>query len=371
MQNPSKKQTYSKEGEMEPSLSLFSQEIAQARQQLASASAGRLRAELCHARGSVNRLLLLLWHPCERVRVAAALALPGGDGHRVYVPQIGHFAGALLRRLGAQEAGATPQARLEQVAQALNNLLMQSADDFRGMANMNYSFLGGALYLALLGTCRDTLASVRRLRAAQAHLGICHLLFELKRPSIMRRLNALDAGALIEEASRALAALPPASIPAYWNGLGQGERRRRVAYADALHLFEDKRAVPYLLEALQGQYTEVTIAILRCLGRLKDPRAIPELERLGQSRNRAVRLEALTALNAILRSLEKRPSRLLLRPSHPPALPQHLLRPHQAHRPPEETTALLRSYPPPENGSTFGNRGCEDEANKGIKEKSG
>ncbi|CCW35501.1 HEAT repeat domain-containing protein [Chthonomonas calidirosea] len=325
---------------------MLAQEIANGRSVLANASPARLRAELYHAKGSLNRLLILLWHKDERVRTAAALALSGGDGHRAYIPRNGHFAGALLRRLTGQNIAPTPQERLEQVAQALHDLLEQSANDLRGMANMHYSFLSCALYLALLGTCRDTMASVRRLRVATAHKGLCRLLYELKQPSVMRRLNAQDAAALANEAALALAAMPPQELPGFWHGLMQGEKRRRLAYAEALSAFSDRRAVPYLLQTLEGAHLDIVIPLVRCLARLGDPQALPALERLAQGRNRALRQEAAAAMGQILRGLEKRPSRLLLRPAAPPDFERQLLRPLKERREtllePEE---LLRSHP--------------------------
>ncbi|HLI49188.1 MAG TPA: HEAT repeat domain-containing protein [Chthonomonas sp.] len=325
---------------------MFAQEIAQGRSVLANASPARLRAELYHAKGSLNRLLVLLWHKDERVRTAAALALSGGDGHRAYIPRNGHFAGALLRRLAGQDIASTPHERLEQVSQALYTLLEQSANDLRGMANMHYSFLSSALYLALLGTCRDTMASVRRLRAAAAHKGLCRLLYELKQPSVMRRLNAQDAAALAHEAALALAAMPPQELSGFWHGLMHGDRRRRLAYAEALWAFSDRRVVPYLLQALEGQHPDIAIYLVRCLARLGDPQALSALERLASARHRALRQEAAAAMNQILQGLERRPSRLLLRPATPPDFERQLLRPLKERGEtllePEE---LLRSHP--------------------------
>lgn len=184
------------------------------------------------------------------------------------------------------------------------------------------------------------------MRVATAHKGLCRLLYELKQPSVMRRLNAQDAAALANEAALALAAMPPQELPGFWHGLMQGEKRRRLAYAEALSAFSDRRAVPYLLQTLEGAHLDIVIPLVRCLARLGDPQALPALERLAQGRNRALRQEAAAAMGQILRGLEKRPSRLLLRPAAPPDFERQLLRPLKERREtllePEE---LLRSHP--------------------------
>ena len=307
---------------------------------------------------AIARLLELLWHSNEEVRRAAALALPGGDGHNAHIPHFGHFIGAFLRGLeergNGQSPPLTPSARYACVADVLRALLAQNIGEIRGLGNMNYSFLSSGLYLAVFATCRDVLLAVRRLQAAQAQAELCSLLTSLPRTSLSRRLNGADVYTLARLAGQGLAALPPDQIPAFWHGLTQNSPASRISAASALAYFEDKRAVPYLLDTLQPHYAQfpsVVIPVVACLARLEDGRALPLLQTLSSDREKSIRTAAQSALAAIQKTERKHPARTLLRATH--SLDNNdfetMLRPvpvnHHNIEPPEEMLRPVGSPP--------------------------
>jgi len=300
-----------------------------------------------HTHQRVGPLLSLLWHADSRVRKAAALALAGGDQETAYSPPYGHYAGALLRGIErrARQEPESAAARYKVVADTLRHLLDQNASEIRYMGNMRYSFLGSALYVALLSTCRDTMAAIRRLRVANAHPELCRLLWNLTHTNTTRRLNAQDAVALAQMAGETLAVLPPDEIPEFWRALKQPSLPRRMAIAPAIGYLRDPRAVPHLVEALNDQPVCIAQPIIECLGRMGDLRAIASLRRVSRSQNRQLRNHARAAISAIERANADSPARTLLRPVRGrEADPASLLRPVRSlvHEPPEE---LLR---PPE-----------------------
>jgi len=326
--------------------------IAAGREALASPRASREHAEARTVPGSrIARLLALLWHPEADIRKAAALALAGGNRESRYVPQYGHFASAFLSYLTshAPHAPASPAERYAAVVHALRVLLDRNASDIRAMGNMSYSFLGSALYLALLYTCRDVIEAVRRLRVSAAHTELCRLLWHLSHVNLTRRLNSEDWVTLVQTACAAFAALPPDEIPDFWHSLMHRSLPRRLAVAPVLSHLRDDCAVPYLLHALREQPPCIAQPIIECLGRLGDPRALALLQCIVEGRDRLLRNHARLAIAAIGRAHANGPARTLLRPleTNPDADPASLLRPAHptgAMEPPEE---MLRVPDPP------------------------
>lgn len=283
-------------------------------------------------------LIALLWHTDTTVRECAARALCGGDGIQAHVGEYGHFVGAFGRGLNysslQSDAGgrdtipntafgnllavtpSTADARYERVAHTLCALLDQSIGEIRGMSSMNYSFLSSALYLAVLATCRDTVCAIGRLRITEAHGELCRLLWNLSQMSVLRRCSGQDLETLASATNRALAALPPDAIPDFWHSLTCTGLPRRLAVAPALAYFDDKRAVPHLLDALNAPDApaELTGRIAVCLGRLEDSQALPALRLRTQSRDRVLRQQVNAAIAAIERAGRARPQNLLLRP---------------------------------------------------------
>jgi hypothetical protein len=297
-------------------------DVVRGRAALAALSHSTHQDDLLRENGPVACLLALLWHPDADVRRAAAHALPGGDHAQAHIPHYGHFVGAFLRGLSDINARyedalpATPAARYERVTLALRALLDQNIGEIRGMSNMNYSFLSSALYLAVLATCRDVVFALRRLRAASAEADLCRLLWNLSQISVLRRFNGQDLETLANAAGAALAALPPDYIPDFWHSLSHAQVPRRLAVSPSLNHFQDRRAVPYLLDALAvpgAQPSAIAQRLAACLGRLEDARALSVLDALMRSSDRQLRDQARAAIRQIQRAVHKHPSRTLLR----------------------------------------------------------
>jgi hypothetical protein len=322
----------------------IAEQIARGREALAAYPGSTTAPGRPRDRRAIASLLTLLWHHDTDVRRAAALALPGGDRWRPYQPQYGHFAAAFLRYLGQHSPDGRPEteaARYDAVVAALRSMLEQSNRDIRAMSNMHYSFLSSALYLALLFTCRDVTESARRLCDGALHAEICHLLGSLTHTGVARRLNAQDAESLASSAGQALAAMPADEIPEFWCWLSHHARARRRAVAPTLHHLMDTNAVPHLLRALAGQPPDVLQPLIGCLGRIGHPDALPALQPFTRSRRRALRGEALAAIELIRRTGAAHPSRTLLRPiQDSPTDNLLLLRPADGHGDPQPDQLL-------------------------------
>lgn len=279
-------------------------------------AAGRFRRDAPSA--ETHRLLCLLWHERADVRRRAVSALAGGDAHRSYTPCYGHFVGTIERELRRRfaEMPPTPAARLQAVEILLQEMLEQSVEDIRGLSNMNYSFLSSALYLALFSTCRDVLDACYRLQTVSVQGVLCRLLVRLAhvgKTLRSRRLNGHDCEAMARMAGRVLAVLPADAIPDVWQALSERHVSRRRTVLPVLCVLENNDAVPHLLAALPNQPTDITLAIMDCLARIGDARALPALLDLGQHRNRNIRRRAQAALLDLEKAHRISPSRTLVR----------------------------------------------------------
>ncbi len=271
------------------------------------------------AKSAGQGLLCLLWHENSQVRRRAVCALAGGDLNRAYVPCYGHFVGSIERSLTRQFPAMppTPDARLAAVSVLVCEMLEQSSQDIRGLSNMNYSFLSSALYLALFSTCRDALDAARRLKLVQAQAPAMRLLLNLStvgKTLRSRRLNGQDVEAVALMAGRVLAALPVSEIPDFWHTLTERHLSRRRAVLPVLCVLQNTEAVPQLIDALPDQPADMTIAILECLARIGDSRALPVLLDYGQSRNRNLRKKAQAAILELERAHRISPAKTLVRP---------------------------------------------------------
>ncbi len=303
----------------------------------------------------VATLLALLWHDEREVRQAAVRSLPGGSRDHYHEIHYGYFAEAFLRELTTRYSPAPglPAERYRVTAEVLSDLIGQSARDIRAMSGMHYSFLSSALYLALFATCRDAVLAARRLRSGEVHGALCQLLWNLSAVAGVGRLNPQDTLLLMDLAGRAVAALPPDEIPAFWEALSHPNATRRSAVSPALPHLSDCRAVRYLLAALPHQHPDVAERIIACLGRLADPQALPLLGEFSRSSDRVLKRAAQVAIDTIHRAHKHHPVQTLLRPSAPN--PQELLR-SIGTRPDTEADALLRPLAEPEHE---GSRRCK------------
>lgn len=296
----------------------------------------------------VAGLLALLWYEEREVRQSAVRSLPGGDRLNYHEMHYGYFAEAFLRELTTRHSPAPtlPMDRYGAAAEALAEIIGQSARDIRSMSGMNYSFLSSALYLALVATCRDALLAAARLRANQVHAVLCDLFWNLATVTGIGRLNGKDMLLLADTAGIALASLAPDEIPLFWEALSHSDPARRAAVTPALRHLCDPRAVPYLLNALPIQQPAIAEPILVCLGRLGDARALPLLGEFRRSSHRILVHTAGAAIEAIQRAQKHQPVQTLLRPSTPD--PQELLRSVRG-IPAVETDPLLRPRLPLES----------------------
>ena len=264
-------------------------------------------------------LLCLLWHENPQIRRRAICALAGGDLNRAYVPCYGHFVGSIERSLTRQfpTMPAAPEDRLDAVSTLICEMLEQSSHDIRGLSNMNYSFLSSALYMALFSTCRDTLETARRLKLVRAQAPATRLLlnlFPIGKTLRSRRLNGQDVEAMALLSGRVLAALPVSEIPDFWHNLTERHLSRRRAVLPVLCVLQNTEAVPQLIDILPNQPADIAIAIIECLARIGDSRALPVLLNYGQSRNRNIRKKAQAAILELERMHRISPAKTLVRP---------------------------------------------------------
>ncbi len=324
----------------EPVPVTLAQSIAEGRGALSGSRRGKQAHD--HENRSTMRLLELLWHEQKLVRRSAALALAGGDSVSAHTVDYGHFATVFLVVLdrAAPFPPADAAGRYQAVVTAMRSLLEQHLVELRGLCSMQFSFLSGGLYLALLATCHETVAAVRRLRASAAHPELCRLLQTLSALGRSTRINPQHIAALSAAAGDTLAAMPPDEIPEFWRELNSGTKHNRLTLLPTIERIRSRHAAPYLLAALGEQPSSITTKIIEAVGRIGDPGTLEPLAKLMHSRDRAVRRAAKSAIARIRREAVSHPSRTLLRP-HDESQPDNLLRP-ATELPDEQREELLR-----------------------------
>ena len=241
-----------------------------------------------------------------------------------------------------------PAERLNAVSAVICEMLEQSSHDVRGLSNMNYSFLSSALYLACFSTCRDSLEAARRLKLTRTQAPVTRLLWHLStvgKTLRSRRLSGQDAEAMALMAGRVLAALPASAILDFWHNLSDRHGARKRAVLPVLCVLQNTDAVPYLVDIMPHQPSDVTLAIVDCLARLGDMRALPVLLECSESRNKTLRKRAQSAILEIEKAHAVSPAKTLVRPvaeqiDHDPASLLRSLSQSGSDVPPEQ---LLRS----------------------------
>jgi len=318
----------------------LAQSIAEGRGALSGSR--RTTAGPAHESRSTIRLLELLWHEQKPVRRSAALALAGGDAVSTHTVDYGHFPTVFLVMLdrAAPCSPADAAGRFDAVVIALQLLLEQHLVELRGLCSMQFSFLSGGLYLALLATCHETIAAVRRLKAADLHPELCHLLHTLSELSRNGRINPQHITALAAATGGTLAALSPGEIPQFWHELSSGSAHDRLDLLPVVGQIGNRLATPFLLTTLHGQQSRVAAKIIEAIGRTGNSDTLETLSSLTHSRDRAVRRAAQSAITHIRREAKSHPSRTLLRP-HDESQSHNLLRP-ATERPEQQHEELLR-----------------------------
>jgi hypothetical protein len=166
----------------------------------------------------------------------------------------------------------------------------------------------------------NALAMIGRLKMANAHHVVCRLLsaaqFRLQKRSwgvksatgsgIPLETEARD---LIAQTTACLLALPPDAIPQFWLRLRGFDTMRDFSPIAAQ--MRDRRAVPYLVEALAHLDEDGQSELIMALAKIKDSRAVPALQELAADKSRLVAPIAAHALAEILRTSHDDAAQLL------------------------------------------------------------
>lgn len=309
---------------------MIKQEIAQARNILHL----RSRISSVEEHSPLGILLLHLWHEDKEIREVSALSLAGGTANEIYKPHYGHFATQLLTTL-RQEYPAKPENADEaytKLGTTLKLLLSRTVIDLKGLSNMHFSFLSGSLYLALLANCRDQIESIRRLGIHSAHYELCELLQTLQSVNLTARLNVQDANVIQKLAAQALASFHPTHTPHLWNLMKSSVKQDQKAVQPVLNALHHPKATLHILDAMTLFSGQQKVRMLTCLGRIGSEDALPTLTCLINTKNRAVRSAAKSAVHKIIRKNQTSPNQSLLRPfSNSKEEVVSLLRPNKAH----------------------------------------
>ncbi len=119
----------------------------------------------------------------------------------------------------------------------------------------------------------------------------------------------------------ALAALPPDQLTQTWEWLHNGAQRERRMIGDALAYMTLPEAVPYLLQSLPVIAGDPAIQepvgrpLLLALGRIGDPRALPDLNILARSERHPLQPTARKAIKILMKEAEGHEEVTLVRAS--------------------------------------------------------
>ncbi len=135
------------------------------------------------------------------------------------------------------------------------------------------------------------------------------------------RYFRMESNQVRSAALLALAALPPEGLSETWRLLRTGTPQERRFVGSALAYMVLPGAVPFLLEALpaiaasQELQHHVGIPLLMALGRIGDPRALPDLNQLARTENHPLQPSARSAIQRIMKEAEGQEEVTLLRAS--------------------------------------------------------
>jgi hypothetical protein len=148
------------------------------------------------------------------------------------------------------------------------------------------------------------LAMIARLRMIGAHDVVCRILFaanfkfQTRKPDTSARSLA-EVRQMIRAAEECLLALPPDEIPAFWSQLKLPSTAHDLLSVAAR--MRDRRAVPFLIDALPCLDVDGRSNVVVALGNIKDVRAVPALQEIAADRTSLVAPIAAQALAEILR----------------------------------------------------------------------
>ncbi|HLV81700.1 MAG TPA: hypothetical protein VKT32_15545 [Chthonomonadaceae bacterium] len=242
---------------------------------------------------------------------------------------------ARILREQATELPEEPEGRYAVMIAALRRALIADREEMvRGVEPFPIANLEAAVWMA------------QRLQAVELHDLCCELVMDtgelLNRHLDDSRRVALED--LYSALGRCLASLPSDAIPRFWALLRHKSLRHRAPIAQVGTLaredyamealwpiagrMRDRRAVPFLLEALPVQPEDGQVSLITALAEIGDIRAIPALQALTVDETRQISVIARRAVEKILRR-SRDDAAQLLRPSdaqHVGSLSQTLLR---------------------------------------------
>src|ERR1051325_5275641 len=271
----------------------------------------RIRRVLDNSRDTAEReyaiagLLPFLWNrfPWTRYRAACTLTT------RVYLPYGLHplellsFPAVFMRRLrhSYRILPETPEMRREAVRDILCTWLRDWRRSYRNQ---------GAGTRPVIDIGADVCEAVGRLGFYEAEEALLSLLHVFGRMGS----NEVRSALLI-----ALAELPPARLSLLWEGLRMGELWQREVLAASLAYMVNPDAVPFLLDVLNYQtpqhYSTVLRPLLKALGTIGDPRALPALNAIVRDENHPERATARLAIQRLMKQAEGHEEVSLLRAS--------------------------------------------------------
>ena len=285
-------------------------------------------------RNAARELLPRLWDKLPWNRYAAGCALTT----RVYLPSTmlwlewGSFPNVLTRELRHNNVGSLPptdEARREALTRTLGAMLHRWHSRYirmtigkRGEPNINFDIAA------------DVCEAIGRLGIADAEKDLLDVILRFAGSS-----NQVRSAALL-----ALAALPPEELTQTWEWLNGDAPRQRRMVGDALAYMTLPGAVPYLLQALPlavntDTATQDTVGrpLLLALGRIGDPRALPDLNALARAERHPLQPTARKAIKILMKEAEGHEEVTLVRASGASSIAEDTLL-----RPSSESAANLR-----------------------------
>ncbi len=214
-----------------------------------------------------------------------------------------------------------PEARYQAVVEALRDAIRANTEELR-LTEEPFP----------IDNLRRAIWMVEQLQAAELHAVCCELLVTVNATLIRERQGnrVPPLESLRTELHGCLAALPPDAMPRFWEML-QAESTSEDFWPVAARM-RDRRAMPFLLEALPVVPPDGQAIIAVTLGNIGDTRALPALQQLAAEETSLVAPIAKEAVARILRTSGD-DAALLLRPTDAPhagSASKTLLRPAAA-----------------------------------------
>ena len=287
---------------------------------------------------AARQLLPLLWDRLPWRRYAAGCALTT----RVYLPatllmlEWPSFPNVLTRELRRNRYATLPTDGDEQrdaLAHTLGMMLARWHDRYTPQRWAGQPALS-------IDVAADVCEAIGRLGIVEAEGDLLSIL----------RDSSGDTNQVRSASLLALAVLPPARLTQTWHWLNEGSPAEKRLVGAALAYMTLPDAVPFLLHALPGIAADdgllhtLGIPLLLALGRIGDPRALPDLNALARASDHALQPTARKAIQRIMKEAEGHEEVTLVRASGAHQLGEDsLLRPSSDSATPIRPELLLRA----------------------------